>query len=928
MDNKKPVPTQLNNPEEDSQVTKLGTVIRVSTATWSAEPAKRWRYTSGRDKRDLRLDAIRGIAVLVMLINHLGGEESWLYALTGNDSFFISAAEPFVFISGLVMGIVYASVISKQGIVPAVKKAFKRAALLYALTVGVGLAFALLSLQFNLPWAPHWTEEGLGGFVLSIVTLQRSYYLTDIFLLYTLLVASAIPALFLLACGYWWIVLGGSWALWGAWQRWPNMLDLPWHIMDNEIFHFAPWQILFFTALMIGYHRESVEHLLAKGRDILGRAAQFVKLTWQVRNAQRAQLAEELQISNEALIRVILVVTGIMVAASVILYQWVRYTPGSMDDLTLARMFEKAGVRPGRLLEFVPFMLFAFALLTTAWKPIKSATGWLLLPLGQSALLAFTLHLFVGVFIVKLRPVLEATFPALGPVENNAAVSTLLQVAGIGFVWMFIVLVGKIRVMNKRLAQQTGSTKHTGSRERTKRMKVARIVLPASGLIIVLIFMLLGRKPVAQALKELNDKGLHTLVPVATSTARVPVRASVPTVTVTVVAQFVHTSGAMLLATATESIADNLAIMNEVIVGSPGEVYSAILSDTSPVTITTITSTTSPQTSAIPTGTPTDVAVANPIPIPSKTSLFTSVATVATVTATHTPDTALAAVAAISSTSISTGVPTTPTATGTPPILMSQGMEVHNFTSAALGRSMEYAIYLPPGYYEDAEKGEQGKQRYPVAYMLHGMDASAGQWAGYGLLKDADRMMRSGEIQPFIIVLPQGDGSYWFDHANGGPRWGTYLVRDVVGEIDTQYRTIADRDHRAIGGLSMGAHAALELSINYPEVFGIAGAHSPSLHSHETAPHFFGDEAYFRKHDPASLYAGMPEVARTIKLWVDLGEQDAWLPIVEGFHQELDKYNIPHEWHVYPGGHIGEYWSEHSPDYLRFYDAAFSGTLP
>src|SRR5207247_1885175 len=142
--------------------------------------------------------------------------------------------------------------------------------------------------------------------------------------------------------------------------------------------------------------------------------------------------------------------------------------------------------------------------------------------------------------------------------------------------------------------------------------------------------------------------------------------------------------------------------------------------------------------------------------------------------------------------------------------------------------------------------------RFPALYMLHGIGTGTGgsdsEWYAYGLLERADQLMRAGEMPPFLIVLPQGDGGYWVDQADGGPRWGTYTARDVVGEIDGHFRTAADRAHRAIGGLSMGADGALQLAMRYPDVFGAAGADSPTLRACRDAPPFFGDEAYFDAH--------------------------------------------------------------------------------
>src|SRR2546422_915339 len=82
--------------------------------------------------------------------------------------------------------------------------------------------------------------------------------------------------------------------------------------------------------------------------------------------------------------------------------------------------------------------------------------------------------------------------------------------------------------------------------------------------------------------------------------------------------------------------------------------------------------------------------------------------------------------------------------------------------SPALNRTMPYLVYLPPGY-------ESGARRYPVLYMLHGNSGSYEEWAAYGLIGRADDMIMAGEIQPLIIVLPQGDYSYWVNLVDGGP---------------------------------------------------------------------------------------------------------------------------------------------------------------
>jgi enterochelin esterase-like enzyme len=242
-----------------------------------------------------------------------------------------------------------------------------------------------------------------------------------------------------------------------------------------------------------------------------------------------------------------------------------------------------------------------------------------------------------------------------------------------------------------------------------------------------------------------------------------------------------------------------------------------------------------------------------------------------------------------------------------------------SFTSAALGRTIPFLAYTPPGYDESADR------RYPVLYMLHGLGDSYRSWQEYGLLAAADRLIGAGAIEPLIIVLPEGETGYWVDHADGGPRWGTYVVRDLVGEVDRRYRTRADRAQRAIGGASMGGHGALQLALNNPGLFGVVGAHSVALRHYEAAPAYFGDRASFEQRDPVTLCARSPERARGLTLWLDIGLEDGWYSAAAAFHRQLVAEGVPHAWTVWQGGHTPEYWRGRVEDYLRFYDAALRG---
>jgi enterochelin esterase-like enzyme len=241
------------------------------------------------------------------------------------------------------------------------------------------------------------------------------------------------------------------------------------------------------------------------------------------------------------------------------------------------------------------------------------------------------------------------------------------------------------------------------------------------------------------------------------------------------------------------------------------------------------------------------------------------------------------------------------------------------FHSAALGRAMPYAIYLPPGY-------ASASARYPVLYMLHGMSGTNAEWRGYGIFDQADRMIRAGELDPMIIVLPQGDRAYWVDHALPTDReaWGRYMALDVTAAVDAAFRTRADAPHRAIGGVSMGAHGAMQLALNYPGTFSVVGAHSLVLRRYDTAPAYFGSRSDWANRDPMQLVHAKAQAVRSLALWIDIGSADPWSKLAEQFNAELTTLGVAHQWHQWSGDHSASYWSQHLADYLRFYGSSLT----
>jgi enterochelin esterase family protein len=201
------------------------------------------------------------------------------------------------------------------------------------------------------------------------------------------------------------------------------------------------------------------------------------------------------------------------------------------------------------------------------------------------------------------------------------------------------------------------------------------------------------------------------------------------------------------------------------------------------------------------------------------------------------------------------------------PAAITGHVEVASFYSATLQRAMPYRVYLPPGYAEST-------RRYASLYLLHGMGGSNREWQDLGVASVADRLIAAGQIAPLIIVMPEGARSYWVDQASGGEQWGRYTAVDLVREIDATYRTLTRARSRAIGGLSMGAHGALQLALNYPGEFGAVGAHSLVLRRFDSIPSYFGNAAEFAQRDPMQIVSTRGSGSCPFALWIDIGRAD------------------------------------------------------
>jgi S-formylglutathione hydrolase FrmB len=267
------------------------------------------------------------------------------------------------------------------------------------------------------------------------------------------------------------------------------------------------------------------------------------------------------------------------------------------------------------------------------------------------------------------------------------------------------------------------------------------------------------------------------------------------------------------------------------------------------------------------------------------------------------------------------------------PVFAAGRAECLSASSKILGHPVAYCVLLPPSY--DAEK----TRRYPILYLLHGLGDNEQMLiysGGFNLVEDLWERHQLGDL---LIVTPDGGSSFYINSRDGHRRYEDFFLREFLPQIEKRYRTQAGRASRGIAGISMGGYGALHLAFRHPELFGAVGAHSAALlaklptvsDSRQLARSRVLGDAFGSPLDPGFWKQNDPmTIARTARLgglqiYFDCGSEDDF-----GFDAgavALDKIlvsrHIPHEFHLYPGGHNWVYVAEHLPALLQFHFRVF-----
>ena len=261
------------------------------------------------------------------------------------------------------------------------------------------------------------------------------------------------------------------------------------------------------------------------------------------------------------------------------------------------------------------------------------------------------------------------------------------------------------------------------------------------------------------------------------------------------------------------------------------------------------------------------------------------------------------------------------TASGSVP---SASVETIQFQSKLTNATLPYNVILPPDY-----RGSRAT-RYPVLYLLHGFGGHYSDWVTRTNVADYAAQYR------MIVVMPEGNNGWYTDSAGvASDKYESYILKELIPDVQKRYRTIEARYGRAVAGLSMGGYGALKFGLKTPETFAFVGSLSGAL----SAPAWTEDDLKNLKAIRDSVFSvfgsvgsetrkandiyemtrglSAARVAALPYIYLDCGTEDFLIGLNQQFAALLREKKIPHEYRELPGDHNWAYWDQQVQEVLK-----------
>lgn len=265
-------------------------------------------------------------------------------------------------------------------------------------------------------------------------------------------------------------------------------------------------------------------------------------------------------------------------------------------------------------------------------------------------------------------------------------------------------------------------------------------------------------------------------------------------------------------------------------------------------------------------------------------------------------------------------------------------IEQLNIKSNILNKNVAYTIYLPADY-------GTSERSYPVVYLLHGYTDDNTGWLQFGEInRYADKAIVEGIIPPMIIVMPNGDSSWYINSYDGKEKYEDFFIKEFMPAVEKNYRVKNQKRYRGIAGLSMGGYGTLFYAIKYPGLFAVAAPLSAGVFDdnamtemqdqnyERTFAQLFGrglkgkerlNKAWYDNSILKMVETKSADDLSKVRYWIDCGDDDF---LTKGnclLHIALNDKKVPHEYRVRNGAHNWDYWRTGITDALQFIGESF-----
>ena len=244
------------------------------------------------------------------------------------------------------------------------------------------------------------------------------------------------------------------------------------------------------------------------------------------------------------------------------------------------------------------------------------------------------------------------------------------------------------------------------------------------------------------------------------------------------------------------------------------------------------------------------------------------------------------------------------------------------FDSNALGRKWAYEVYLPTSY-------QTSRATYPVLYLFHGNMGSRRDWVEKGnIQRTVDALIEGGEIPAAIIVMPDAGATWLVDRRE---KMETALIRDLIPDVEKNFRALRTREGRLIGGLSMGGYGSLRFALKYPEMFAAAALLSPAIYDPlppknsgaRKVPPFANpefDEKAWRDLNYPTLWNAYLAKKTPVPMYIASGDDDEFMIEAEAtkLYSLLRANGQPAELRIVDGPHSWAVWGSTIGDALKY----------